>query len=175
MLRFTRRVGTMSLLGWLGAPAIHPRSLSPIMKRAIQTDRVVLGVLGTRSQIRLEDLETQWFGPLVEAWGIPDEILLPAEGDSSQAIQSWAQVKEVPVRLLSCDWGQLGKKAALFRDNRIQREATHLLLIQGPRSTALSSLAQRLARKGRPVIISERPGEQVKPGADATGKKVSPK
>jgi hypothetical protein len=36
-----------------------------------------------------------------------------------------------------------------------------MLLLQGPRSNALSTLAGRLQRKGRPVVISERPGESV--------------
>jgi hypothetical protein len=95
---------------------------------------------------------------MIEAWGLPDEIILPAEGDSSQAIHSWAQLKEIPISLVSCDWVKQGRRAGMFRDGRIQQEATHFLLLQGPRSNALSVLAGRLGRRGRPVIISERPG-----------------
>jgi len=96
--------------------------------------------------------------PIVEAWGLPDEIILPAEGDSSQAIQIWADMKEIPVSRVGCEWVSQGRKAGMLRDARIQREATHLLLLQGPRSNALSTLAGRLQRRGRPVVISERPG-----------------
>jgi hypothetical protein len=49
-----------------------------------------------------------------------------------------------------------------MRDALIQKEATHLLLLQGPRSNALSQMAARLKKKGRPVAISERPGLPVK-------------
>lgn len=148
----------MSLLGWLGSTKrVNERSLSPILKKPT-VDRIVLGVLGIRNNIRCDDLDLNILAPLVEAWGIPDEIIVPAEGDSSQAIQSWAAVKQIPISLVGCDWAAQGRKAGILRDARIQREATHLLLLQGPRSNALSSLAERLNRKGRPVVISERPG-----------------
>ena len=146
---------TMSLNGWLGMPG---RSLSPLLKKRTEEKRIVLGVLGARSNIRSEDLDLNILAPLIEAWGLPDELILPAEGDSSNAIQSWAQVKQIPISLVSCDWAKQGRKASMLRDARIQREATHLLLLQGPRSNALTSLAERLTRKGRPVLISERPG-----------------
>lgn len=145
----------MSLLNWLGTT--KERSLSPILKRPT-VDRVVLGVLGNRSNIRCEDMDLNILAPLVEAWGLPDEIILPAEGDSSQAIQGWADMKKIPVSRVSCEWSSQGRKAGMLRDARIQREATHLLLLQGPRSNALSTLARRLHSKGRPVVISERPG-----------------
>lgn len=154
----------MSLLGWLGRPEplqSQPRPPSPLLKYRT-VDRVVLGVLGTRSNIRVEDLEANIIAPIVEAWGLPDEILIPAEGDSSHAIQSWATSKEIPVRLVSCDWAKQGKRAGLLRDARIQREASHLVMLQGPRSNALMQLATRLTRKGRHVVISERPTEPVK-------------
>jgi hypothetical protein len=142
---------------WLG----RERSLSPIT-RPVADKRLVLGVLGTRSNIRIDDLEAQILTPLLEIWGAPEEIILPSDGDSSYAIQSWAEFKGIPVTLVSCDWAKHGRKAGLLRDSCIQRTASHLLLIQGPRSNALSTMARRLDRKGRPVIISERPGESVK-------------
>jgi hypothetical protein len=163
----------MSLLTWLGSTnKVNDRSLSPILPHrgsatatatatkntAATNSRLVLGVLGTRSNIRSEDLDTNILEPILEAWGFPDELLLPAEGDSSQALQRWADLKDIPVRLVTCDWTTQGRKASVLRDARIQRDATHLLLLQGPRSNALRSLAERLHRKGRPVVLSERPG-----------------
>jgi hypothetical protein len=156
---------TTSLLGWLGVSAtktvpMDPRSLSP--PRAPRPERTVLGVLGTRSKVLYEDMETQILAPLVEAWGDPDEILLPAEGDSSRVIQAWATRRGIPVSLVVSDWSAHGKRAGLLRDARIQGASSHMLLLQGPRSNALTILGRRLHRKGRPVIISERPGEAVK-------------
>jgi hypothetical protein len=168
----------MSLLGWLGKeiPKVDPRSLSPTLKRGttvtkenvaapvtVAHDRIVLGVLGTRSNMRFEDVDTQLMAPILEAWGTPDEVLVPSDGDSSFAIQSWAQRREIPVCLVSADWKTQGRRAGLLRDARIQREATHIMLLQGPRSNAMTALGSRLARKGRPVVISERPGQGVRP------------
>lgn len=165
----TKPTGT--LLNWLGKDeelitgkhakkAVGPKQSNPKPKPRISAfpDRVVLGVLGTRSNTRLEDVSVTLMAPIVEAWGTPDELLLPSEGDSSIAIQTWAATQKIPVRLVSCDWASQGRRAGMLRDARIQREASHLLLLQGPRSNALSTLATRLHRKGRPVVISERPG-----------------
>ena len=149
----------MSLLNWLGSKT-EARSLSPITKP--QAIRTVLGVLGTRSNVSLKELEEQVLGPILEAWGIPDSMLLMAEGDSSFALQAWAKQRGIPVQLAVCDWVKQGRRAGLLRDAMIQREATHIVLLQGPRSNALMTLARRLDRKGRAVVISERPGEMVK-------------
>lgn len=153
----------MSLLGWLGSTKkVRERSLSPLLTKEERAkskeQRVVLGVLGTRSNIRSEELETMITEPLVALWGLPAELVLPAEGDSSFALQIWAESKGIPVHLVSCDWATQGRVAGRLRDARIQRDATHLLFLQGPRSTTLTTLAGRLSRKGRPVLLSERPG-----------------
>ena len=130
------------------------RSLSPLLK--IRTvERVVLGVIGTRSTT--SDICDLILPPIMEAWS-PDEIILPAEGETSFAIQTWADSMQIPVRRISCDWTKHGRCAKALRDSEIQRHSTHLLFLQGPRSNALSTMALRLQRKGRPVAISERPG-----------------
>ena len=138
------------LLGWLKP---YTRSLSPLLTK-LTLERVVLGVIGTRSSTSNMD---ELMAPIMEAW-CPDEIIISAEGESSFAIRQWAEVRRIPVRCLGCDWRTHGKRASCIRDAQIQREATHLLLIQGPRSNSLSTLAARLHKRGRPVAISERPG-----------------
>jgi hypothetical protein len=165
-----------TLLGWLGKtgpPAKEPtpvsmRSLSPV-KRNLSAidDRVVLGVLGTRSNIRYEEFVEQILAPIVEAWGVPDEIVLPAESESTQVIQTWAATQKIPLRLVACDWARQGKRAGLLRDAQIQREASHFVLLQGPRSNAMTILATRLEQKRRPVVISVRPGRPVATPAES--------
>lgn len=143
---------------WLGSTIKkRERSLSPLLKTRT-VERIVLGVLGARSTMLCEDLELNIMGPVVEAWGLPEEVIVPSEGESSSAIQTWAEKKGITVHLVSSDWAQQGRRGGILRDARIQRDATHLLMLQGPRSNALMHTAARLARKGRPVVISERPG-----------------
>jgi hypothetical protein len=107
-------------------------------------------------------MEEQVLAPILEAWGLPDELLLPADGESSHILQTWATRTKIPVRLVSADWARNGKRAGSMRDAIIQREATHFVLLQGPRSMALTKIAERLHRKKRHVVISERPGEVVR-------------
>lgn len=166
-----------SLDGWLGrstgvAPAkpptrtpvkMDPRALSPVRMPGSRTDptRIVFGVLGTRNKMSYEDFVTQILDPTVEAWGLPAEIVAPADGESAEVLQTWAAHRRIPVCLVAADWTRNGKRAGMMRDARIQREASHMILLQGPRSNSLSTLAGRLQRKGRAVVISERPGETV--------------
>lgn len=109
-----------------------------------------------------EDFVAQILDPTVEAWGLPAEIVAPADGESSEVLQTWAAHHKIPVCLVAADWVRNGKRAGLLRDARIQREASHMILLQGPRSNAMMTLAGRLQRKRRPVVISERPGEMVR-------------
>jgi hypothetical protein len=162
----------MSLLEWLGKD--EPVSLPPLKEKAkrkpktkgakevVIPDRIVLGVIGTRSSMRYEDLEENIINPVLEAWGRPDEVIAPDEGESSHVVLAWAQKNDIPVRLYSCDWVKRGRTAGMIRNNNIQRDASHLVLLQGPRSNTLTQLAIRLHGKGRPVVISERPEQCVK-------------
>lgn len=154
--------------GWLGrrstttrTPApMDARALSPVRMPSRRPDptRIVFGVLGTRNKMSYEDFVAQILDPTTEAWGLPAEILVPADGESAEVLQSWAARHRIPVTLVVADWKRDGKRAGLLRDSRIQRDASHLILLQGPRSNALTTLATRLQRKGRPVALSERPG-----------------
>ena len=159
----TTMSATSTLDSWLGRGSAtikstkRPRSLSPLTRPT----RVVLGVLGTRNSTHYDEFVEQIMAPIEEAWGTPDEIIAPAESESSQILVTWATRSGVPVSLVSADWIKQGKRAGILRDARIQREASHMLLLQGPRSNTLSALATRLQRKGRPVVISTRPGDPV--------------
>jgi hypothetical protein len=176
-----------TLLGWLGrtAPpkkqpvAINPRSLSPLncsatggggrpqkRKPIAEPTLYVLGFMGIRNGVSYEEMQTNILAPVVEAWGIPDEVVTPAEGDATQAIITWCHNHNVPLRLVSCDWAKQGKRAGMMRDARLQKEATHLVLLQGPRSNKLAELAVKLERKHYPVVISPRPGMAVIAPAD---------
>lgn len=170
---------TASLDGWLGrstgaaptkppAPArtpvkMDPRALSPVRMPGSRGDptRIVFGVLGTRNKMSYEDFVEQILDPTVEAWGLPAEIVAPADGESAEVLQAWATHRHIPVCLVAADWTRNGKRAGMLRDSRIQRDASHLILLQGPRSNTLTTLAGRLHRKGKPVVLSERPGMMV--------------
>jgi hypothetical protein len=143
------------MLNWL--KKVDPQTLSPLRKR--NEGKRIVGFLGTRTKTSYDALQTEILEPVLAAWGIPDEVILPSEGDSSHIVMRWAQRKGIPIQLISSDWATHGKRASLLRDAHIQKMATHLVLLQGPRSNAYSTLAAKLTRKGRMVALSERPGE----------------
>jgi hypothetical protein len=149
----------MSLLQWLGK-SVDPRSLSPV--RPVRPERTVFGVLGARNNVRYEDIERDILQPLLDRWPTPEEIVLALDSDVAYVIQGWADRRGIPVRIIAADWVKHGRRAGVLRDASIQREASHLILLQGPRSNSLAQLAGRLHRKGRNVVISYRPGEPVK-------------
>jgi len=95
---------------------------------------------------------------MLDAWGLPAEIILPSDGDSSHVFLLWAQQKDIPIRMISSDWTSFGRRASLIRDTTILREANRLIFLQGPRSNKSAQTAARLAKKGRVVGLSERPG-----------------
>jgi hypothetical protein len=171
MLNGTLIIDEMSLLQWLGKdepvelpkPKPRVRSKTRTRVKATSTDcPVVLGVIGTRSSMNMDDFELNVIQPTIEVWGRPTELLLPSEGESSHVALQWAQKNGVSVRMYSCDWAKKGRTASTLRNASIQKEASHLILLQGPRSNALMTLARRLHGRSRPVVISERPGEVVK-------------
>ena len=164
-----------SLDGWLGRSKdpisstsripvkMDSRALSPVRMPGHHSDptRIVFGVLGTRNKMSYEDFVAQILDPTVEVWGLPAEIMAPADGESAEVLQAWASHRRIPICLVAADWTRNGKRAGMLRDSRIQRDSSHLILLQGPRSNALTQLAGRLQRKGRPVVLSERPGSVV--------------
>ena len=146
---------------WLGSiQKVDPSTLSPI-KKTIPAN-YVLGVLGTRSKMTYDAMRTEIIQPALDTWGLPAELIIPSEGESSHVLMLWAQQKDIPIRMVSCDWVSDGRRATLFRDTSIQREAHRLIVLQGPRSNAASKVAARLAKKGKPVGLSERPGFPLK-------------
>ncbi len=114
-----------------------------------------LGILGNRQTDSEQDV-----------WGIleaiadtvgrrPDRILIPAEGNFSIFVQSWADSKKIQYTLFECDWIRLGKRAAIMRDMAIQKEADHFLLVKSPRgkSDRLEKLASTIAKKHIQVFL----------------------
>lgn len=131
----------------------------------------VFGVLGTRNKISYEEFVEHIMNPIVEVWGLPAEIMCYEEGELSEYFSRWIRLfhsdsenesaRPPNLHCLKAEWGRHGKKAGFMRDATIKRDATHLILLQGPRSNAFTTLASSFHKKGKPVVISVRPGKEV--------------
>ena len=156
------------MLGWLGSSNIvDPKTLSPPKSRKNVSVSCLgptvqgpwtLGIIGSRGKTTYDKMQLEIIQPMLAAWGLPSEVLIPSDGDSSHLLVLWAQQKDIPIRMITSDWSSFGPRASLVRNTTIQREADRLIFLQGPRSTKVAKDAARLAKKGRIVGLSERPG-----------------
>ena len=118
---------------------------------------VVLGVLGTHSTVRKEDIHETILHPLMSVLGrLPDKLLLPDEGQSSAYLTLWAERHGVDAHPLKAEWTKFQRKAGILRDARILKEATHLLVFVGPRFRSYEQTGIRQLKKGKRVFLVER-------------------
>lgn len=137
---------------FLTKPFKKERSLSPLRTQA----PIYLGVLGYRNDMKLEDLCEHVLHPLVETFErLPEKVILPVEGTSSIYISDWAERSSIPFQEFICDWKRDGRRARILRDSRILKEATHLLCINGPRSTYYETLGTKHLSKKSGVFVLE--------------------
>ena len=124
------------------------RALSP--PRAPLQCRI--GLLGLRRDLDAKDI-SQILDLIAE--DIPSSaiqsLIVPSEGDSSIYAEAWAEKKKIPVTVHQSDWRRDGKRAQIFRDNRIIHDATHFLIFGGPRSERPLKTATQLTKKGNTV------------------------
>ena len=112
-----------------------------------------LGVLGARIDATPQILQEQILNPILSEIGrVPEKLVLPEEGISSIYLADWADSLRVPNQIYEADWHRHQRRAKIFRDARIQSEATHFLLFLNKRSTFNEKVAIRLARQGRTVF-----------------------
>ncbi len=123
-----------------------PRALSP-PRAPIQ---VRLGILGQRRDLTEKDI-TEIFDLIAEDFPEVQSLIVPSEGDSSIYAEAWAEKKKIPVTVHAADWRRDGRRAQIFRDNRIIHDATHFLIFGGPRSERPLKTAEQLTKKGRTV------------------------
>lgn len=112
-----------------------------------------LGVIGNRADATQEKIVEEVMTPLLQELGRPPvRILLPSEGTSSIFLGDWAEQLGIPTQVYEADWRRHQRRALLYRDARIQEEATHFLIFLNKRSATNEKTAMRLARKGHPVL-----------------------
>jgi hypothetical protein len=112
-----------------------------------------LGILGSRTDGTQDKYLYEILSPILQELGrVPDKVILPSEGVSSIYISDWADSLKIPHQIYEADWRQHQRRAKIFRDSRIQMEATHFLVFLNKRSEFNEKVASRLARKGHTVF-----------------------
>ena len=112
------------------------------------TMALILGVLGARNALTKQSMQDEILGPILDDLEQkPAKILLPAEPLSSTYIECWASRQDIPVDLIKSDWVRNGRRAGVLRDAAIEKEATALLIFEGPKSRYYLDLAERIAKR----------------------------
>jgi hypothetical protein len=119
----------------------------------LKTDPIYLGVLGYNTDATEEKVREQLLQPMLqELERMPDKMILPSEGNSSIYLLDWAEQMKIETQVYEPDWRRHQKRAKIYRDSRIQKEATHFLIFLNKRTDTNAKLADRLAKKGHTVF-----------------------
>lgn len=122
----------------------------------IQGKPIALGILGIHNTITKEQIHEKVLHPLMSVLGrLPDKILVPSEGTSSAYISLWAERNHIDTQCVEADWRKFQRKAAILRDARILKEATHLVVFVGSKSRTNEQTAIRQVKKGKQVFLVE--------------------
>ncbi len=114
---------------------------------------IILGVFGHNNKITETELyECVLNGILEELGRLPDKVLIPTEGNSSIYLQNWAESLKIPHQVFQADFRKHQKLAWILRDDRIQKECTHVLAFLGQKSDKLEKTAEKMAKKGKTVF-----------------------
>jgi hypothetical protein len=126
------------------------RSESPIRTAT----PIYLGVLGSRNDMKMDELCEKLLHPLLETLERkPEKLLLPHEGTSNIYLSDWAERAKIPSKSYMADWKRDGKRARILRDNTIINEATHLVCFNGPRSVYYETMGAKLIKKKKNVFV----------------------
>ena len=122
----------------------------------IQGKPIAVGILGIHNTITKEEIHEKVLHPLMSVLGrLPDKILVPSEGTSSAYISLWAERNHIDTQCVEADWRKFQRKAAILRDARILKEASHLLVFVGSKSRTNEQTAIRQVKKGKQVFLVE--------------------
>lgn len=114
---------------------------------------ILLGILGSRNDATPQKITEACMNPILSELGrCPERMIVPAEGYSSIFLQDWSEQLKIPVQVYEADWRKHNRRAKIFRDTRIEKEATHFIIFLNKRSSYYENVATRLAKKGKQVF-----------------------
>jgi hypothetical protein len=129
-------------------------------KTKTPTNEVIVGVLGSSTYYKEEDIN-QLTLTLIELWGKPSKILLEPKGTSSMFIDSWAERNKIEVVPIEAEWAKYGPRACIFVSSKIEKEATHIIIIRSPKAKSDKMLqkANTLAKSKDVIVVMGRDSE----------------
>jgi hypothetical protein len=119
------------------------------------TKPMTIGILGASTaynHIHIKQL-TQ---TIKDIWGMPSKVILQQSGDAAIFIEAWAEDNNIPVANIVPEWARHGPRACILVNNKIECEATHLVIIRSPRAksdTMLNKANFLSAKKHKECLV----------------------
>jgi hypothetical protein len=130
-------------------------------------NEIVIGIIGTSSFYTQADTK-QLMDSVIELWSGSHtliKIIFQQGGTLSMYIDLWAEGKKIEAIPLEADWNTSGSRACFDVIKRIERDATHFIIVRSPRSRSDKSLqkAEFLSKKREVIILQGYDAEAEKP------------
>jgi hypothetical protein len=142
----------------LSIPSIPGDHFAPVNiseKTANPHKTYVLGILGT-SAVYNELHINQLTETIAQLWGLPTKILFQQAGQVAMHIESWADDNNIQLAAIQAEWSKYGPKACMYVNNKIEKEATHVVIIRSPRAKSdrmLQKAEQLSSKKGKQCLV----------------------
>jgi hypothetical protein len=124
-------------------------------KQNTLSSSIILGILGT-SVVYNESHINQLIETIIQLWGKPVQLILQQTGQAAMFIESWAETNHIPIIPIHPEWSKYGPKACFHVNNKIEKEATHIVIIRSPRAKSdkmLIKAEQLSSKKCKPCLV----------------------
>ena len=119
------------------------------------SNSTIVGILGASAaynQIHMRQLTAT----IETLWGKPASIIFQQSGYSTMYIDAWAEDNHIPVTAIQPEWTTYGPRACMMVNARIEKDATHIVIIRSPRAKSdkmLQKAEQLVAKKQKHCIV----------------------
>lgn len=132
-----------------------PLTLPSLPTQRGQHAPLIVGILGA-STAYTEVHINQLIKTITQLWGKPAQLIFQQSGTAMMFIESWAETNHIPCIPVQPEWAKYGPKACFYVNNKIEKEATHIVIIRSPRAKSdkmLVKAEQLSSKKGKPCLV----------------------
>lgn len=116
---------------------------------------ITVGILGA-STAYTELHINQLIETITQLWGKPGQLIFQQSGTAMMFIESWAEENKIPTIPVQPEWSKYGPKACFHVNNKIEKEATHIVIIRSPRAKSdkmLQKAEQLSSKRNKPCLV----------------------
>jgi hypothetical protein len=121
----------------------------------LSSSSIIVGILGSSTaytQLHINQLTDT----ITTLWGKPSQLIFQQSGSAMMFIDSWAEDNNIPTIPIQAEWAKYGPKACMYVNNKIEKEATHIVIIRSPRAKSDKMLQKAeflSSKKNKPCLV----------------------